>query len=976
MPNWKKVIVSGSDAVLNSVTATSFGGSVSGSSISTGSFGRVQTDGNVSVGDRLVLSRNQIQGFNYLGRLSSGRVASPSSAHTFTVTAQTKTTNHPYHSSGSSNGYIVDGVETPYLYLTEGIYKFDYSGATSHPVRFYFDASKNTQYNPSSHVSVDGNVIQLKIDKDSPQILYYQCSSHGFMGWAIHTGQNPLGQGVSGLKTLISGSSQVDIHNTTGYVANENIDHSGVSITAGTGLTGGGDITSTRTLAIDFTDSDFKSAVSGSITSVSSSISTRLTTAESELDNTLVSSSAQIADDISGSFTAVSSSFSTRTTTLESASGSDSTRITTLESASGSFSTRVTTVEGRVNQGVKTTDSPTFAGATINGTLVASEIHTTFFSSSVTVATGSNTFGDSILDKHEFTGSIETSGSVTATSFTGIFNGALSGSAQISDAISGSFTATSASISTRLTTAESELSNTLISSSAQISSDISGSFTSVSSSIATDITEFKDGTITLVSGSGVSTGSFGRLEVHDKLSIQGFSDVSASLAAAVAGGDNLGNHTATQDLNLGGNDIVSVDNITTTGNVSGSSTSTGSFGVIEVGGGHFTSASLAAGGSGGGGSSFTATGISGSFTSVSKSIATDITEFKDGTVTLVSGSGVSTGSFGRVEATKFSGDGSGLSNIAASITVKDEGSNLTTEVSSVNFVGDNVVASTDGNDVTVTLSNTNSTGDAKVINVSSAATTWAVTHSLSTKYPVVTVWDDSDRVIIPDSITADTTNTATITFEQPMSGRASFTLGVPSGSYFISASNQILTTVADSTIDGDLTLTGTLTSREVHTLFVSSSVMTTTGSNVFGDDISDTHRFTGSIVTSGSVTATSFTGVFNGALSGSAQISSDISGSFIAASSSFSSRTTTLESASGSFSTRLTTAESELDNTLISSSAQIANDISGSLGGNADLIRSLTATSITGSFTAVSSSVASRLDNLANDIIALSIALG
>ena len=126
MPNWKKVIVSGSDAVLNSVTATSFGGSVSGSSISTGSFGRVQTDGNVSVGDRLVLSRNQIQGFNYLGRLSSGRVASPSSAHTFTVTAQTKTTNHPYHSSGSSNGYIVDGVETPYLYLTEGIYKFDY----------------------------------------------------------------------------------------------------------------------------------------------------------------------------------------------------------------------------------------------------------------------------------------------------------------------------------------------------------------------------------------------------------------------------------------------------------------------------------------------------------------------------------------------------------------------------------------------------------------------------------------------------------------------------------------------------------------------------------------------------------------------------------------------------------------------------------------------------------------------------------
>jgi hypothetical protein len=34
------------------------------------------------------------------------------------------------------------------------------------------------------------------------------------------------------------------------FVANEHIDHSGVSITAGNGLTGGGDITTTRTLNI------------------------------------------------------------------------------------------------------------------------------------------------------------------------------------------------------------------------------------------------------------------------------------------------------------------------------------------------------------------------------------------------------------------------------------------------------------------------------------------------------------------------------------------------------------------------------------------------------------------------------------------------------------------------------------------------------------------------------------------------------
>ena len=116
--------------------------------------------------------------------------------------------------------------------------------------------------------------------------------------------------------------------------------------------------------------------------------------------NGALSGSAQISSDISGSSTSLSSSLATRTTVLESASGSDSTRITTIE--------------GRVNQGVKTTDSPTFSGATINGTLTASEIHTTFVSSSVATITGSNVFGDAVGDLHSFTGSVSISGSQTS----------------------------------------------------------------------------------------------------------------------------------------------------------------------------------------------------------------------------------------------------------------------------------------------------------------------------------------------------------------------------------------------------------------------------------------------------------------------------------------------------------------------------------------------------------------------------------
>jgi hypothetical protein len=44
--------------------------------------------------------------------------------------------------------------------------------------------------------------------------------------------------------------SSIDIHNLSGYVANENIDHTSVTLTAGDGITGGGTIASNRTFTI------------------------------------------------------------------------------------------------------------------------------------------------------------------------------------------------------------------------------------------------------------------------------------------------------------------------------------------------------------------------------------------------------------------------------------------------------------------------------------------------------------------------------------------------------------------------------------------------------------------------------------------------------------------------------------------------------------------------------------------------------
>jgi len=51
--------------------------------------------------------------------------------------------------------------------------------------------------------------------------------------------------------TLVSGSSQINHNTTTNYDANQHVDHTAVSITAGSGLSGGGTIASTRTLTLD-----------------------------------------------------------------------------------------------------------------------------------------------------------------------------------------------------------------------------------------------------------------------------------------------------------------------------------------------------------------------------------------------------------------------------------------------------------------------------------------------------------------------------------------------------------------------------------------------------------------------------------------------------------------------------------------------------------------------------------------------------
>ena len=135
---------------------------------------------NDSVNTTGIITAAQFSGFSHL-------IAPHSSTKTITVKVATKIDGeHRYYGSGSSNGYVLDNVQSPFLTLTPGrTYRFDVSDSSnsSHPFRFYLDAAKATAY--TTGVTVGSGYVDLEVTDSTPTILHYQCSSHGYMGNAI-----------------------------------------------------------------------------------------------------------------------------------------------------------------------------------------------------------------------------------------------------------------------------------------------------------------------------------------------------------------------------------------------------------------------------------------------------------------------------------------------------------------------------------------------------------------------------------------------------------------------------------------------------------------------------------------------------------------------------------------------------------------------------------------------------------------------
>ena len=133
---------------------------------------------------------------------------------TYTVKVAAKTAAHRYNGSGSSSGYTIDGVESPYLTLTPGrTYKFDQADGSnaSHQIKFYLNADKTGLYEGgvtyNGTAGSAGAYTQIVVNDYTPTVLHYQCVNHAYMGNAVNTSSNSSMSAESSKLTAMAANS-------------------------------------------------------------------------------------------------------------------------------------------------------------------------------------------------------------------------------------------------------------------------------------------------------------------------------------------------------------------------------------------------------------------------------------------------------------------------------------------------------------------------------------------------------------------------------------------------------------------------------------------------------------------------------------------------------------------------------------------------------------------------------------------------
>jgi len=183
----------------------------------------------------------------------------------FVVTVSDKTNSHPYDNSGSDSAYFLNGIESPPLNFIVGkTYRFDQSDGDngSHPLRFYTSAD-NTSDEYNTDISIngiqgqEGSYTQITITSETPDILYYQCSAHPYMGYLAKNNINIVDLSINTLETVTTDISYSTSDLTTIFENNirikNNIIIDGFANIA-TNLTVGGNVDISNTIYVDISE--------------------------------------------------------------------------------------------------------------------------------------------------------------------------------------------------------------------------------------------------------------------------------------------------------------------------------------------------------------------------------------------------------------------------------------------------------------------------------------------------------------------------------------------------------------------------------------------------------------------------------------------------------------------------------------------------------------------------------------------------
>ena len=212
---------------------------------------------------------------------------SSSAPKVITVTVADKSGNHPYESAGGAStlAYYFDGLESPAITLSGAdssypyYYRFDQSDSSnsSHPLRFYLEADKSTAY--TTNVTTNGTpgssgaYTQIAVDANTPNILYYQCSSHAYMGNFVNVVSNKINSNLTTIGEIIVGSKLKMPTNTANKIlvadgtSFEEVDISGdATIASGGALT----LADSGVTAASYTNSSITVDAKGRVTAASS----------------------------------------------------------------------------------------------------------------------------------------------------------------------------------------------------------------------------------------------------------------------------------------------------------------------------------------------------------------------------------------------------------------------------------------------------------------------------------------------------------------------------------------------------------------------------------------------------------------------------------------------------------------------------------------------------------------------------------